>query len=407
MLSAIAISIAVMVITLMRGYIGGIIDGMFDFLIKLESGHIKIVHSEYRESEDMMPLEYAVDGFNGGGYEEMISALESVKGVKNVAPRIKFGVMLSYNGKSKTALGFGVDPGREDAVTSVSKVLVEGQYLGDDKNSRTMLIGTGLASKLGIKTGDKITILARTAYDSLRGMTFTVAGVFRYGISSMDDKLFYVPIGAASRLLEMGNGVSEIVLILDKPEDVSKIRDVVVSKVNHRDGNPSSANSGTYAVTSWDQQGGYLSFFKVGIYMYWGIYVVLLFLASTVIINTTMMVIYERIREIGTIGALGMDAKQIVMLFVVEAMIISGIGSFIGIVVGGAADLFFSIKGINIAALTGGSMDMPTTDIIYPRFGASILISSFLFGVVVASVIAYFPSRRAAKVEPVEALRSI
>jgi putative ABC transport system permease protein len=137
------------------------------------------------------------------------------------------------------------------------------------------------------------------------------------------------------------------------------------------------------------------------------VYLVLLLLASTVIMNTTMMVIYERTKEIGTIGALGMTGGQIVLLFVIESAIISAIGSLLGTVIGGGLDLLLSIKGINIQALTGGSMDIPATDIIYPRFGLSLLVGSFLFGVVVASVIAYFPARRAAKVEPVEALRSI
>jgi putative ABC transport system permease protein len=94
-------------------------------------------------------------------------------------------------------------------------------------------------------------------------------------------------------------------------------------------------------------------------------------------------------------------------LFVVEAAIISAMGSLLGTVIGGGLDLLLSIKGIDIQALTGGSMDIPATDIIYPRFGLSLLVWSFLFGVVVASVIAYFPARRAAKVEPVEALRSV
>jgi ABC-type antimicrobial peptide transport system permease subunit len=76
-------------------------------------------------------------------------------------------------------------------------------------------------------------------------------------------------------------------------------------------------------------------------------------------------------------------------------------------VVGGGFDLFLHIVGVNLRALSGGSMDMPTTDIIYPRFGPSILIWSFLFGVAVASLMAYIPARRAARVEPVEALRSV
>jgi putative ABC transport system permease protein len=206
----------------------------------------------------------------------------------------------------------------------------------------------------------------------------------------------------------MGDGVSELLLMVDKAENAEKIADEIKGELQQ--GNPAHTEDGDppgYMVIPWQEQGNFLSMFKSASSIYGVIYIGLLVLASTVIINTTMMVIYERTREIGTIGALGMTGGQIVVLFVVEAMIISAMGSFLGTMVGGAFDLFLSIKGINLQALSGGSMDFVVTDIIYPRFGLSLLVWSFLFGVVVASVIAYIPARRAAKIEPVEALRSI
>ena len=96
MLSAIAIAVAVMVVLFMRGYIGGLTDSMFDSLVRTQTGHIKIMRPEYYDREDMMPLEYMVDGFDGTGYKQLIPIVESVKGVKTVTPRIKFGVLLSF-----------------------------------------------------------------------------------------------------------------------------------------------------------------------------------------------------------------------------------------------------------------------------------------------------------------------
>ncbi|MFC1712871.1 ABC transporter permease [Candidatus Poribacteria bacterium] len=415
MLSAIAIAVAVMVVLFMRGYIGGVTDSMFDSLVKIQTGHIKIMHSEYYDREDMMPLEHMVDGFDGDGYKQLIPILESVEGVNIVAPRIKFGVLLSFQEKSRMAMGIGIDPQQEDAVSYLSKTMVEGQYLGDNTDLRSMIIGGGLADKLGIKLGDKLTVVSRTAYDSMKGMTFKVTGIFRYGISSLDSKLFYVPIGAAARLLEMGDGASELIVMVDRPENAEKIADAIKVKFQEGadrmsalpEGNPADDGASAYAVISWQQQEGILAMFKSGISMYRYFYIGLMILASTVIINTTMMVIYERTREIGTIGALGMSSGQIVLLFVIEAMIISAIGSFMGTIVGGGFDLLLSKTGINFNALSGGSVDMVITDIVYPHFGLSILVGSFLFGVVIASAIAYIPARRAAKIEPVEALRSI
>ncbi len=404
-LSAFAISVAVMVVLIMRGYVGGIMDSMFDSVIKITTGHIRIAHTKYLEKEDMMPLEYKIDGFDGGGYEQLIYSLESVQGVKVISPRIKFGVLLSYKGKSSSAMGLGIDPVSEKAIMSFDKVMIEGEYFGTDKDKRSIIIGSILADKLGIKTGDKITILARTAYDSLKGMTFDVVGIFRYGISALDDKMFYIPIGSAGKLLEMDNGVSEIIVMINKPENAEKTADKI--KETFRNYNLDNNNAIYYDVIPWQQQGGYLGFMKSAQTSYNIAYLCLLILASTVIINTTMMVIYERIREIGTISALGMRSSQIVLLFTMESAIVSAIGSFIGTIIGGSVDFLLSKTGIDFNALSGGSLNLIVTDIIYPRFNFSILFQSFIFGVIVASAVAYIPARRSAKIEPVEALRSI
>jgi putative ABC transport system permease protein len=403
-LSASAIFIAIMLVVIMRGYIGGLTDSMFDSLTKIETGHIKIENTKYYEKEDMMPLEYMVDGFNGGGYEEMLPVIKSVEGVKTIVPRIKFGVLLSFGGKSLSVMGMGVDPVKESTMTPYDKIMVKGEYLKADNNAKSIIIGDGLANKLGIKLGEKLTIVSRTAYDSLKGMTFTVTGIFKYGISALDEKLFYVPIGSAAKLLEMGDGVSELIIMVDKPENAEKIADEIKANLQkHEEEN----NASNYAVIPWQRQEGYFSLIKTAQKIYSYIYIGFLILASTVIINTTMMVIFERTKEIGTIGALGMTGGQIILLFTIEAAIVSAIGSFLGAIVGGGVDLLLSIVGININALTGGSMGLMSTDIIYPRFDLFLLFGSFLFGLIVASAIAYIPARRAAKIEPVEALRSV
>lgn len=413
MLSAIAISIAVMVVLVMRGYIGGMMDSLFDSLTRIETGHIKIAHSEYYDKEDMMPLEYMVDGFKGEGYKQLLDIIEPVDGVSVAAPRIKLGVLLSFQGKSRSAMGIGIDPKAESMITSFDKIMVEGEYFGYDENPASapkypIIMGAALAEKLGIELEDKLTILARTAYDSLKGMTFTVTGKFSYGISMMDSKLFYIPIRSAARLLEMGNGASELILMIDKIEDAEKVADEINSRFQQQEGAYlKDGSTPRYVVVPWQRQESLFTMFSMVTSVYNFVFLGLLVLASTVIINTTMMVIYERTREIGTIGALGMTGGQIVLLFVLEAIIIGAIGSFIGTIAGGGIDFLLSRVGINLNALTGGSVDFAVTDIMYPRFGLSLLFWSFLFGLIVASAVAYIPARRSAKVEPAEALRAV
>jgi ABC-type antimicrobial peptide transport system permease subunit len=103
-----------------------------------------------------------------------------------------------------------------------------------------------------------------------------------------------------------------------------------------------------------------------------------------------------------------MRGYDIVKLFFYEAVVISAIGSFFGTVGGGALSFAFSKIGIDIAKLTGGSMnDLQISDYVYTYFGADMLLISFILGVAIASICAFFPARRAAKFQPVEAMRGV
>ena len=128
-------------------------------------------------------------------------------------------------------------------------------------------------------------------------------------------------------------------------------------------------------------------------------------LASTVVITTTMMVIYERIREIGTIGALGMTGRQIVLLFLLEALVISAIGSIAGILLGTGVGLVLQQTGLDFGALLS-HFELEFSTVIYPRIRLRSLGVVLLYSVLISGLAALIPARRAAGIRPVEALRT-
>jgi putative ABC transport system permease protein len=129
-------------------------------------------------------------------------------------------------------------------------------------------------------------------------------------------------------------------------------------------------------------------------------------LASTVIINTMMMVIFERTREIGTLASLGMDSKRIVRMFIYEAGCISAIGSFIGCAIGVVLVLVLEQTGIDFTQAMEG-VDFEISGMMYPMLTWPSVVYAFVTGVVVASLASIIPSRRAAKIRPVEAMLSL
>jgi putative ABC transport system permease protein len=129
-------------------------------------------------------------------------------------------------------------------------------------------------------------------------------------------------------------------------------------------------------------------------------------LGSTVIINTTMMVIFERMREIGTLGALGMHGKELVRLFFLEGAFISMIGSAIGVAAGIGITLWVGKVGLDFTDAMSG-MDFEVSAIMYPKLSAAKTIFVYFYAVIIASAATLIPSRKAAKIEPVDALKYI
>ncbi|MBN2511018.1 MAG: FtsX-like permease family protein, partial [Spirochaetales bacterium] len=127
-------------------------------------------------------------------------------------------------------------------------------------------------------------------------------------------------------------------------------------------------------------------------------------LASTVIINTTMMVIFERMREIGTISAMGMKGREIVSLFFTEAFYLGLIGSAAGVLLGIGLTLLLGTTGIDYTSSMEG-IEFEVSSIIYPRLDLRSTLGTFLYSLAISSLASILPTRRAAKIEPVEALR--
>jgi putative ABC transport system permease protein len=133
---------------------------------------------------------------------------------------------------------------------------------------------------------------------------------------------------------------------------------------------------------------------------------VFMLVASFLIINTIVMIIHERIKEIGMMGALGMTRHEIVRVFFFESLVLALLGALAGVIAGGIATGVASFFPFNFTAMTGGGFDQfPMSGTIFFVFSPAILAQSFIFGLVVAAVCTLFPSLKSAFVEPVEALR--
>jgi putative ABC transport system permease protein len=401
LVSIIAIAFAIFAVVFARGLISGVLASFFENHINFKAGHIRVIDEEYKLKERLMSLNYSVDGFNGEGYSEMSEKIRSVEGVEQVVPRLKFGAMVSLEDELVGMMGWGIDPAEEIKFMGIDKNITEGRMV--QEGNKEVVMGAGLLKKIGREVGEKVTILYSTPFGSFKGSTFQIVGKYQSDIQVMNDKLFFLPLGQAQRILEMPGEVTELLLITSNRDKAASVLPGLNELFSRED------ESGKYLLLLWNKGYDLVELFDFAIKMYNSIYVFIIILACFVLVNTLIMIVNERTREIGMMSALGLKGREILYLFTMEGAIIGIIGSAIGTVMGGILTRVFSVVGIDYSAAFEGvnSAEFMMSPIYYTVFSLENLIFCFTLGVVIVTIACIIPARKAAKLEPTEALRQI
>lgn len=396
--SAIAIAIAVMAVVFLRGMINGMLESTFKNHIYYKAGHIRVIDKEYGLKEHLLSLNHSVDGFAGEGYREMVEKLKMIEGVQQVIPRLKFMTMIGSGDKLINVTGWGVDPEEEIKFTGINKLITEGRMI--ETGAREIVMGAELLDKIGLQVGDKTTFLYNTAFDSLKASTFLIVGKIQSGLDLLNKGLFYIPIGLAQEILEVPEEVTELLIITSNYKKVDSILYRVKELFYEQD------LSKKYSIQLWNRDYDLVEIFIIAKAIYNFIYVFIIILACFVLINTLIMIVNERTREIGMMGALGLRTREILFLFAIEGIIIGILGSAAGAIIGGIMTKVFSIIGIDFsAALEGVSADLLFESVFYTVFSFENIVFAFILGVAVVTVACIIPARMAARLEPIEAMR--
>jgi putative ABC transport system permease protein len=399
--SIVAIAIALIAVVFARGLISGMIESTFENHINYKAGHIRVIDKEYKLKERLFSLNYALDGFNAEGTSIMVEKLKQVEGVEQVVPRLKFGAVVSMDDELVRMMGWGVDPAEEITFTKIDEKIIEGRMI--EPGNREVVMGAGLLEKIEREVGDKVTILYTTPFGSFKGSTFQITGKIQSDVPFLNDTLFYLPLDQAQRILEMPGEVTELLLITSNYREAASVLPGLNKLFSQED------ESGKYILQLWNKDYELIGFFDIAEKIYNFIYIFIIILACFVLVNTLIMIVNERTREIGMMSALGLKSREILYLFTMEGAIIGILGSAIGTVLGGILTKVFSVVGIDYSAamegVSGGDFLMES--IFYTTFSLENLVFCFVLGVVVVTIACIIPARKAAKLEPTEALRQI
>jgi putative ABC transport system permease protein len=392
-LSATATAIATMAMVALVAYVNGMGADVKKNIADLVTGHVQVRAKDYERYAQLNPLHLRVQH-----YEDLLARLDAEPEVAAAVARLSLPVGIFRGEETVGAEVMGVDLERERDFMHVDRIVASGRLPRAGANEA--LVGTSLARKLGAGLGDRITLLSGTMRRSSNALTVEIVGLAAFPVAAMDGTRLILPLDRAIALARMDDSVTEVLV---KAKDEGRI-----PALQRRVQEVLAAGGWTdLEARTWSDANYMLAFFDLAEAAYFIISVVFFLLASTVLVNTTMMVVFERTREIGTVGALGMKGGEIVRMFLLEALYLAAIGATAGVLLGLLIAVPLSYIGIDLSALTQQGLSFELSNIVFaqPKPLGTVLI--FVYAVAISCAAAYLPARRAAKIQPVEALRAI
>jgi ABC-type lipoprotein release transport system permease subunit len=372
----------------------GLIDGFNQAIagnaVRVLGGNIQVHAAGYREKVDSNPLlPLTADA-------AIVKAALSQPEVSAAARRIQTGGLVSNREGAFPLNIIGIDPEAEAPVSLIAEHIVDGRYV-ETTDQDSILIGKGLADALSIKVGDRVTMVGSDIHKQNRRRTMTIIGIYDVGIPTIEKGSAYISLTEAQNLFGLRGQSTEVQITLKKvgPESA------VVTAL-------SLALPG-YEVESWEKNypelGSAISSKSAVMDIF---SVIIVMIAGIGILNLLLMAIYERTREIGLLGAMGLKPRQIATIFILEGVLIGVVGVIAGIGMGLMINLSLGQVGMDYSQFAGITEYMALiSGKIYPTLGTSKLFGRATVVLIIAALAALIPALIAARREPSEALHHV
>lgn len=381
-LSALALSISLTLLLFMAAFFKGEMRSSMEDTLRLSSGHIQVRAANYDPDKLSVAWEYLLEN-----PQQTAAQIASLDPVKFATPRLFASGIASSGDQSSGVQIIGVDP---TSPANEPYLVISGSFpAADDRDG--ILIGAPLAESLQLKVGDSLNLLVNTAEGNVDEQPFSVRGIFSTGSSTYDKGIVLLPLAKAQAFSGAGERASIIFVMLNDREQATAIATAI-----------SGAN---IKVLTWQEMNELLVLVNDFSNAYIMILnLIILGVTVTVIVNTMLMAVFERTREIGILTALGMKGRQIIALFLAEASLLALGGIAVGLLSGWLLASYFGSVGIYFGDI--GISGMIMGDRIYPYLMFEDVINLTVTAFIVTLLASYYPARLASRMEPVEALRA-
>lgn len=366
----------------------GMYKNNIDETVFKQLSHIQIHHPTFIEENDSK--------FTISNIDTIVGQLRADNRIAAISSRVISTGMISSPTTASGVKIYGINPLSEAKQIALDESVREGAYFNSGKENE-ILIGEKLAKKLKIKLKSKVVLTFTNVQSELVSGAFRVGGIYRSKNISLDGVNVYVQQDHLRKLLELKPSESNEIAILVKDEEeldaVKNYSSTVVSKGKIEDWKELSPELGMI-----------IESFNLYTYILTGI----ILLALTFgIINTMLMSVLERIRELGMLMAIGLNKRKIFLMIMLETFYLTLVGSPLGLLIGWLTVMLLGKIGINISMFSEGLASYGFSSMIYPALDSQNYFIIAFMCFVTALLSAIYPAYKALQLNPSEAIRKI
>lgn len=387
LLIIVAVSIGITVGSFISAFEWGLMEQRINTVVANELSHIQI-HRDDFDLEDLSYKPFELD-------DDKLSELEGSENVKAISKRMVLGGMVSSAQGNMPVRLLGVNPNKEIKICGIENEIVEGSFFNNpDKNE--IVLGKALAEKLGVRIKSKVILHFHDEYNEDQIGAFRIVGIYEKNNDQLEKLQVYVNKSVVQGTRFMNEkSISEVAVLLNSSEEMhttsAQLKNTFpkLKVETWEELMPELANS----LIMYEQ----IQFIIMGI--------VMLALAFG-IVNTMMMAVLERTKEIGMLMAIGVKRLQIGLMFFLESLILSLIGLPFGLSLTYLLTVYFSEQGINLEQFAEGINSFGFDSVVYPVMKQEFYVNISIVVVIISMIASLFPFFKAIKQNPVEALKT-
>ncbi len=365
----------------------GMVRSYVNNAIEMETSHLQIHTPRFKEDQDVTTLLPDAEAKLAAVLQEDLVEKATLRTIVNamlVAPQGTRGVVAK-----------GIDEAGESKVTNLDRHVVEGNYFKPNARNQ-ILMGKDLADKLGLGLRKKIVLQFQSLDGEITAGAFRIVGLIESGNKMRDNANVFVPRSDMNRLLGDKEAAHELAIFLNDPTQLNAFTQKLQTRYSadlvqsYQDLSPD--------VKLYETQIGTSYAVIVGIFM-----LALIF----GIINTMLMAVLERTRELGMLMSVGMNKFRVFSMIVLETIILGLISSMAGLLLGWLTVQWLSDTGLDLSAFSQGLEQFGMSTVILPYLEGSMYLQLALAVIFTSLLASLYPAYKAISLRPVEAVRKI